>query len=123
MSAERAAAPVSLERERRLRALDARLMALLEQDEHLAARTLAMLDGETMTVRKGSVPTSVVLSDELRQRLEALAPVLEQHPDIRQALELAGSGRGVTQSMVLRLAIAEGAAALERRYSPGDEQG
>ena len=112
----------SLERERRLRALDARLVALLEQDERLTERTLSLLGGETMAGRKGTAPTSVVLSDELRQRLDALIPLLEQHPEIRQALELAGAGRGVTQSMVLRMAITEGVAALERRYRE-DEQG
>lgn len=106
--------PTDLDRERRLRALDARAVALLADNPELAARLRALLaepdsEAPVTTKKKETAPTPLRLTPELLARAEALVPVLSNVPSV------ASFGR-VTRSTVLRLALYMGLEDLEKAY-------
>lgn len=117
----RRAPAADLARERSLRALDARMAALLDAGgPDLAGRTRAMLAGELdapgMEGRKMAGPlfhdtaVNLRLPSALLARAEALAPSLADDP------LLAAAGRGAGRATVLRLALARGLDALEAEF-------
>ena len=102
----------------RVRAALARLDALVASgalDPDRTARWMAgdLEEGPPMTT-SDDVPTSVRLPRALLDRAEALAPKLERNPEIRAMV----SPRGVSRSIVLRLAVERGIAALEGDAEP-----
>lgn len=107
-----------LARERRLRALDARMRDLIATgDPELETRTRAVLAGElaapdlteeAMALHDRNV--NLRLPHDLLERAEHLAPALAADPT------LAAAGRGATRATVLRLAIVHGLNALEAQF-------
>ena len=90
--------------------LDA-LRRILEEDDQLAARTLAFLDGDLEAETDMSANDKLVSmrlpSDEL-ERAEALLKEMAEHKDWR--------GFGMTRSAVLRMALIRGLDALQEQY-------
>lgn len=96
-----------LDRERRLRALDARMAAALDKVD--AERFRALVEADMGK----EVPTSVRLPDELIARLDALGATMSARPEVA-----ALAGGTVSRSAVLRLAVLRGVEALEAEYEP-----
>ena len=100
------------ERERRLRALDATIKRAIGGDPALADRLRAHLAGTLPTIRQDRTLT-IRLPAALVERAGALIPDLEADPAVTAAR---GGSRGVGLSAVVRLALLEGLAILERRH-------
>lgn len=107
-------APVEdLNRERRIRAIVADLRALLDADPALNRRTEAMLAGALPALEeplKHDRSMTVRLPEDALTRADALVPALESHPLLGAA--------SVSRSVVIRLALDRGLAALEAEFSP-----
>ncbi len=112
--------PVDLARERRIRAALDELRALLDADPALAERTRAMLAGELPCPdleEKETMPNDAAINlrvpKDVLSRADALMPALAQDPMLQAA------GRGVSRSVVLRLAVLRGLDSLEAEYGGG----
>ncbi len=99
-------------KQQRLAKLDAKAKALFAGKPELAARTRAYLAGELPT-RKQEATLTIRLPLDLKGQAEALAPLLAADATIAAAR---GGGGVVGLSVVVRLALVEGLAVLERRY-------
>lgn len=109
--------PVDLDR---VRSALARLDVLVESGTLDLDRTAAWLSGDlpegpTMTSTRDDVPTSLRVPRSLLDRADALREPLSSDPTV---VALAGP-RGVSRSIVLRLAVERGIAALEADVRPG----
>lgn len=110
--------PVDLDR---VRSALARLDVLVESGTLDLDRTAAWLSGDlpegsTMTATsRDDVPTSLRVPRSLLDRADALREPLSSDPTV---VALAGP-RGVSRSIVLRLAVERGIAALEADVRPG----